>query len=431
LLLVTEDAYTTGSGDTPGRARPVGALLHGFALALPDEHPALSSRGVDLSSGDPLAARLQSLERELYAADTPGSAVGTVAWRASRRLARTPVASTGTTRTTADVLPPNGTYLITGGAGGLGSALARDLAEHGAPDLVLTGRTPTPPRALLAELRALGARARYQAADVSDARALDDLVAGLPPLDGVFHAAGTARPGSLRGKSDDEIEETLAAKVHGTVLLAEALRRYGHDTAVRVAFSSVSSVLPGLSGALGDYAAANAFLDAFTTAEHAAGRPWRTIALGPVSDTGLASGPRAEDRLRVRGLAPMPVRAALTALRTALTLDAPHILVTGTTEPTPTPTPDATQSSTPASAPVPAPTPTPAPTSSATSASGTAPAITALLRRLLAEALHRSPEDIAEDAPFLGLGLDSLSAVDLARRLERELGRQLPATLLF
>ncbi|MFJ7041977.1 SDR family NAD(P)-dependent oxidoreductase [Streptomyces sp. NPDC101112] len=447
LLLVTEDAYTTGSGDAPERARGAGALLHGFALALPDEHPALSSRGVDLSSGDPLATRLQSLERELYAADapdgtpgglpgdTPGSAVGalgTVAWRASRRLARTPVASPGTTRTTADVLPPNGTYLITGGAGGLGSALARDLAERGAPDLVLTGRTPTPPRALLAELRALGARARYQAADVSDAGAIDDLVAGLPPLHGVFHAAGTARPGSLRGKSDGEIEETLAAKVHGTVLLAEALRRYGHDTAVRVAFSSVSSVLPGLSGALGDYAAANAFLDAFTTAEHAAGRPWRTIALGPVSDTGLASGPRAEDRLRARGLAPMPVRAALTALRTALTLDAPHVLVTGTTKPTPTPTPRPAQSPAPApTALAPASAPTPTPTSSATSASGTAPEITALLRRLLAEALHRSPEDIAEDAPFLGLGLDSLSAVDLARRLERELGRPLPATLLF
>ncbi len=468
LLLVTEDAYTTGTEDAPGRARPAGALLHGFALALPDEHPSLSCRGVDLSSGDPLAVRVQSLERELSAADahedtvdgtpggTPGGVpgtVGSVAWRACRRLARTPVPSTGAARTTADVLPPDGTYLITGGAGGLGSALARDLAERGAPDLVLTGRTPTPPRALLAGLRALGARARYQAADVSDARAIDDLVAGLPPLDGVFHAAGTARPGSLRGKSDDEIEATLAAKVRGTVVLDEALRRHGHDSAVRVAFSSVSSVLPGLSGALGDYAAANAFLDAFTTAAHAAGRPWRTVALGPVSGTGLASGPRGEDRLRARGLAPLPVRAALTALRAALTLDAPHVLVTGTTQRTPTPTaalmptpatpalmPTATLTPTRAAAPAlsedpapapTAPTPASAPADSPTLASGTAPEITALLRRLLAEALHRSPEDIAEDAPFLALGLDSLSAVDLARRLERELGRPLPATLLF
>ncbi|WP_216591943.1 acyl carrier protein, partial [Streptomyces brasiliscabiei] len=57
--------------------------------------------------------------------------------------------------------------------------------------------------------------------------------------------------------------------------------------------------------------------------------------------------------------------------------------------------------------------------------------LTPLIRRLLAEALHRSPQDIDDNAQFLTLGLDSLSAVDLARRLERELGHPLPATLLF
>ncbi|MDF3149348.1 condensation domain-containing protein, partial [Streptomyces sp. T21Q-yed] len=57
--------------------------------------------------------------------------------------------------------------------------------------------------------------------------------------------------------------------------------------------------------------------------------------------------------------------------------------------------------------------------------------ITGLIRRLLAESLHRAPEDIGDDEQFLGLGLDSLTAVDLARRLETELGLPLPATLLF
>ncbi|WP_159056986.1 ketoreductase domain-containing protein, partial [Streptomyces scabiei] len=184
-------------------------------------------------------------------------------------------------------LPPDGTYLITGGAGGLGSALARDLAERGTPTLVLTGRTTTPPHALLTDLHALGADARYQAADITDAAAVDALVAGLPSLDAVFHAAGTGRPGSLRGKPDDEIEAVLAAKVRGTALLAGALRRHGREGAVCVVLSSVSAVLPGLAGALGDYAAANSFLDAFAGAERAAGRPWQSIALGPVADTGL------------------------------------------------------------------------------------------------------------------------------------------------
>ncbi|MEH0532830.1 KR domain-containing protein [Streptomyces stelliscabiei] len=60
--------------------------------------------------------------------------------------------------------------------------------------------------------------------------------------------------------------------------------------ALCVVLSSVSAVRPGLAGALGDYAAANSFLDAFAAAERAAGRPWLSIALGPVTDTGLASG---------------------------------------------------------------------------------------------------------------------------------------------
>ncbi|MDX3620108.1 beta-ketoacyl reductase, partial [Streptomyces europaeiscabiei] len=341
-------------------------------------------------------------------------------------------------------LPPNGTYLITGGAGGLGSALARDLAERGTPTLVLTGRTATPPRALLTGLRALGARARYQAADVTDAADVDELVAGLPPLNAVFHAAGTARPGSLRGKPDDEIEAVLAAKVRGTTLLAEALRRHGQENAVCVAFSSVSAVLPGLAGALGDYAAANSFLDAFAGAERAAGRPWQSIAFGPVTDTGLASGTAPHTRLRPHELAPMTAQAALAGLHAAVGLDAAHIVVTGSSAAAPAaregrrPSSGAENRATGHNAPA-AVTATatelPLPSHQAPAGTGTrtpAPSqVTTLIRRLLAEALHRSPQDIGDDEQFLTLGLDSLTAVDLARRLERELGRPLPATLLF
>ncbi|WP_425288542.1 amino acid adenylation domain-containing protein [Streptomyces melanosporofaciens] len=57
--------------------------------------------------------------------------------------------------------------------------------------------------------------------------------------------------------------------------------------------------------------------------------------------------------------------------------------------------------------------------------------MTGVLRRLLAEALHRAPAEVADDEQFLTMGLDSLSAVDLVRRLESELGRPLPPTLFF
>lgn len=474
LLVVTEDAYVTGA--PAERTSPAQALPHGFALALPEEHRGLAVRGVDLSAGDALTVRVDALERELHSAHEHG-AEGAVAWRAGRRLSRTPADLTDGP-TASDALPPDGTYLITGGAGGLGSALARDLAGRGARELILTGRSASVPEELLADLRAHGARARYHAADVSDEAAVDALFATLPPLDGVFHAAGTVRPGTLRAKTDAEIGQVLAAKVRGTVLLADALRRHRQEPAVRVAFSSVSSVLPGLAGALGDYAAANAFLDAFTAAERAAGRPWQSIGFGPVADAGLAAGTPAEARLRVRGLSPMTTRAAIAGLRTAVASGAAHLLVSSPERPASAAVaprallmdlrgvatsgthsrrtarrvmwlrhmtlhtarrehaPDAASSSaeihqkgpdraagSPSAATLPAPPAADPRTDPARTA--------ALIRRLLAEALHRDPEDIDDDEQFLGLGLDSLTAVDLARRLETELGLPLPATLLF
>ncbi|MFF9772826.1 amino acid adenylation domain-containing protein [Streptomyces sp. NPDC013978] len=446
LLLVTENAYSvepgtdtdtdTDTDDAPAHPHPhpEQALLHGFALALAEEQPGLTSLSVDLSAHDPLDDQLAAVERELCA---EANTTGTVAWRAARRLIRVATAPPPPTPSRTP-LPPNGTYLITGGAGGLGSALAHDLAERGTPTLVLTGRTPTPPRTLLNELRALGAHARYQAADITDADAVDELVAGLPPLDAVFHAAGTARPGSLRGKPDDEIEAVLAAKVRGTRLLAEALRRHGQEGAVCVAFSSVSAVLPGLAGALGDYAAANAFLDAFTTAERAAGRPWQSIAFGPVSDTGLAGGTHSPAHRHT----PMTAREALTALHTALTLNTPHVLITATAE-TPSAArmeaagpigargPDMCGSAAWARSATTHPQPPTHTTPRAIRRHPTSTDAATVIRHLLADALHRPPQDIGDDEPFLTLGLDSLSAVDLARRLERELDRPLPATLLF
>ncbi|MFC5216471.1 amino acid adenylation domain-containing protein [Streptomyces coerulescens] len=435
LLVVTEDAYAIGTPTE--QPNPAQALLHGFTLALPEEHPGLAARGIDLSSGEGRATQVDALERELYTAHEPGAETS-VAWRSGRRLSRTSNAVADGSPAS-DELPPDGTYLITGGAGGLGSALALDLAGRGPCELILTGRSETMPDDLLAELRARGARsARYHAADVSDEAAVDTLFAGLPSLDGVFHAAGTVRPGTLRSKSDGEIEQVLAAKVRGTVLLAEALRRHGQKPAVCVAFSSVSSVRPGLAGALGDYAAANAFLDAFASAERVSGRPWQSIGFGPVSDAGLAAGSPVESRLRARGLSPMTTQTAVAALRAAMAMDAAHLLVA--------------PAETPAS-PAPAKTPAQAqphsdaalvsrtvatahhPTATSPHAEGTPtdhPTRTAdLIRTLLADALHRVPEDIGDDEQFLILGLDSLTAVDLARRLETELGLPLPATLLF
>ncbi|MEV7659001.1 amino acid adenylation domain-containing protein, partial [Streptomyces anulatus] len=463
LLVLTEDVHATGT--VRERPRPAHAVLGGLLLALPQETPGASATALDLCSLDTASQRLTAVLAELaaLAGPTPGGSTpgGTahVAWRAGRRLTRrfAPLTSgvpapSGATRSP---LPPDGTFLITGGGGGIGAALARDLAGRGRPTLVLAGRSPRPPAGLAEELRSLGATVHYRAADVSVEGDVDALIAGLPRLDGLFHAAGTVRPGTLRDRRAEETADALAAKTRGSLLLSLALRRHGLDPAVRVAFSSVSAVLPGLAGALGDYAGANAFLDAFAASERHAGRPWQSVNLSALAGTGMAAalGTGAgggSTTVRSAGGRPVALAPALAALRTACGDDAAQLLIadltpspessvvtdpTGPTEAGGTlPGPETgTEPATPDRA---------AGTGTGTSVrggvsrssrAGTGPrtGTAALLRRLLASALSLPDTGIADDEPFLALGLDSLAAVDLVRQLERELGRTLPATLFF
>ncbi|WUC84706.1 amino acid adenylation domain-containing protein [Streptomyces anulatus] len=463
LLVLTEDVHATGT--VRERPRPAHAVLGGLLLALPQETPGASATALDLCSLDTPSQRLTAVLAELaaLAGPTPGGSTpggsAQVAWRAGRRLIRrfAPLTggSTAPAGATRSPLPPDGTFLITGGGGGIGAALARDLAGPGRPTLVLAGRSPRPPVGLAEELRSLGATVHYRVADVSVEGDVDALIAGLPRLDGLFHAAGAVRPGTLRNRRAEETADALAAKTRGSLLLSLALRRHGLDPAVRVAFSSVSAVLPGLAGALGDYAGANAFLDAFAASERHAGRPWQSVNLAALAGTGMAAalGTGAgggSTTVRSAGGRPVALAPALAALRTACGVDAAQLLIADLT-----PSPESSVVADPTSrAEGRGPRPgtetgtepaTPDRAAGSGSGSGTRVSVSrgsragtgqrtgtaALLRRLLASALSLPDAGIADDEPFLALGLDSLAAVDLVRQLERELGRPLPATLFF
>ncbi|TYR40857.1 SDR family NAD(P)-dependent oxidoreductase, partial [Streptomyces parvus] len=427
LLVVTEDVHATGT--VRERPRPAHAVLGGLLLALPQETRGASATALDLCSLDTPSQRLTAVLAELRSGGAPGSAT-IVARRAGRRLTRRfvplpePADAPGAGQS---ALPPDGTFLITGGGGGIGAALARDLAGRGRPTLVLTGRSPGLPVGLADELRTLGATVHYRVADVSVERDVDALLSELPRLDALFHTAGVVRPGTLRNRRPEETADALAAKARGTLLLSLALRRHGLDPAVRVAFSSVSAVLPGLAGALGDYAGANAFLDAFAASERHAGRPWQSVNLAAWAGTGMAAAlgtGTAGDSTTVRnaGERPVALAPALVALRTACGVDAAQLLLADLTPPSPPVAPEPSE----------APTTTAEATGTGTAApEGTGTGTAALLRRLLASALRLPAADVPDDEPFLTLGLDSLAAVDLVRQLERELGRSLPATLFF
>jgi len=190
-------------------------------------------------------------------------------------------------------------YLVTGGLGGLGLAVADWLIAHGARRLVLLGRhgatTPAQHARLEAWQRA-GVRVELRAADVADraalAKALDDFLVSSPaaakssqlPLRGVVHAAGVLEDGLLAQQTWPAFSRVLAPKLAGAWHLHELTR--GQPLDFFLLFSSAAASLgsPGQA----NHAAASAFLDGLAAYRRAEGLPAQSIAWGPWAAIGAA-----------------------------------------------------------------------------------------------------------------------------------------------
>lgn len=220
----------------------------------------------------------------------------------------------------------DGTVLITGGTGALGAELARHLvAEHGVRHLLLTGRRgPRAPGAeeLRGELRALGAqRVDVVACDAADRAVMAEVIKRCePPLTAVVHAAGVLDDGVLDSLTPERMAAVLRPKADAAWHLHELTLDMG--LSAFVVFSSVSGLL-GRAGQ-GNYAAANAFLDALAHRRAAEGLPAVSLAWGPWEHAdGMASGqPRqAPARRRPQGgdvLVPLSTRQGLALFDAAL-----------------------------------------------------------------------------------------------------------------
>jgi NAD(P)-dependent dehydrogenase (short-subunit alcohol dehydrogenase family)/acyl carrier protein len=276
VVLVTDRAVDVTGRE---RLRPEQAMLHGLARVVAQEYPGLACRTVDVTvaelAGD--ATALGLLADELSA----GSSEPSVALRGQHRwlpgfelLQPDPV--------TPSRLRPGGTYLITGGLGRIGLALAEDLARRVHANLVLVARTELPARShwdaisdgdprgatvrrLLAIEHADGAVLPV-AADVADRAAMADALVQAErrfgALDGVVHAAGAVGPAAFApvGQLDaDLIGRHFRPKIEGTLVLDELLG--DRPLTLAMLTSSLAAVLGGAG--FGAYAAANAFLDAF------------------------------------------------------------------------------------------------------------------------------------------------------------------------
>ena len=160
-----------------------------------------------------------------------------------------------------------GVYMITGGRGALGMAIARYLAERYTANLVLIGRTPSDQLGVnhIEDLEQWGAKVMYLPADVSDRKAMERVMARVRntfgPLSGVIHAAGILDAASIFEKSIDDFTSNLRAKTQGTRVLDGVTREEPLDFFVM--FSSISSVLGDFGQC--DYAIGNRFLDSYVS----------------------------------------------------------------------------------------------------------------------------------------------------------------------
>jgi len=348
-------------------------------------------------------------------------------------------------------LRSDASYLVTGGLGAIGLEIAGYLAAHGARHLVLTSRGG-PSDAAQQRIDALseqhGCEFRVVTADVADAHAVARLLttvgAELPPLAGIVHAAGEIGTTPLSNQDDAELDRVFAGKVWGAWHLSEAAADLNLDFFLST--SSIASVWGGFGQTA--YGAANAFLDGMAWRLREQGIPGVSVNFGPWS-AGMAD---AESRARldqrgVQTLSPADALAGLAdvvaAARTSgpaqgvvaridwtrflplyqqagrrallaelerevptqFTVVAPSVTLSGKTEFVERLT----------NAPV----------------QQRRKLLTDFLRDAVAEVTRVDVAEIRDDAGFFDLGMDSLMAVELRRRIEQAVGKEIPVTLVM
>ncbi|MBT6986550.1 MAG: SDR family NAD(P)-dependent oxidoreductase [Rhodospirillaceae bacterium] len=218
-----------------------------------------------------------------------------------------------------------GVYLLSGGAGELGLLFAEEIARHCVgTTIVLTGRSDLTDDGKRRQAK-ISANVLYKQVDVTDAAAVQDLVQGIVreqgKLSGVLHIAGVLRDSFLLKKDTADFRQVLAPKIQGAICLDQATRDLDLD--LFVMFSSGAALFGNLGQT--DYAAANAFLDAFATQR---GKGALSVNWPLWAEGGMAMDAATRDMmLTTTGIAAMASKSGFEALYRALSLGLPQVAV--------------------------------------------------------------------------------------------------------
>lgn len=298
------------------------SLLWGLGRTLSLEHPEIWGGLIDVDSGS-MPELAEALAKELTSSDGEDQVAIRAGSRFGVRLEQT--AKPAPTRMN---ISGDGTYLVTGGLGGLGAEIARWLARRGAKHITLTSRTGASSHSdtLVKELESSGLAVAVVKADAADKAQMTKLFASfgrsLPPLRGVIHAAGVISTQTLAGMDPETLRAVLRPKVAGTWLLHELTQNLKLD--FFVLFSSNSAIL-GSSG-LGHYAAANSYLDTLAQIRRGQGLPSISVNWGWWDVRGMATS-ELEKQFQQIGQLAMPADQALDALDTLLCSETTQIMV--------------------------------------------------------------------------------------------------------
>ena len=304
VWFVTRGGQTLEQDLTSGASGELaGAALWGFGKVIAVETGYLRPRLIDL---DPVAGEsiTGNLIDEILFPDAETRVAYRDGYRYASRLVRAdldhrqPSQPEGTEHevepTVLEIDLSDRTYLVTGGMGGIGCAVARWLAENGAGTIVLNGRrSPTPEaEAVIRELRANGADVRVEVVDVTNAATVDDMLARIEntmlPLGGIMHCVGVLSDGAIGNQNWERFEQVLCPKILGAWHLHRAT--IDRDLDMFVMFSSITGVLgnPGQT----NHASANAFLDQLAAHRRTLGLAGQSIAWGAWLDIGEAEEQR-------------------------------------------------------------------------------------------------------------------------------------------